>query len=160
MRFKIIPRTIAKETPAKLSDKKNTPLTPTVRITLTIIRFLLFSKLILAPIIVFKPLAEMYPYNIIAQPANTTDGIELIKAVIGAMKPITPRIIAEIIVIHTEPTLLKPIVATLSPYEVFGKPPIAVPTVEATPSPIKVRCKPGFCVKSVPRILDSVLWSE
>ena len=50
-----------------------------------------------------------------AQPAKTALGIELMKAVTGAKKPNTPTIKAATNVIQTEPILLKPIVAILSP---------------------------------------------
>ena len=35
-----------------------------------------------------------------------------------------------------------------SPYVVFGQPPNKAPANEPTPSPRRVRCKPGSCNKS------------
>ena len=67
-----------------------------------------------------------------AQPAKTALGIELMKAVTGAKKPNTPTIKAATNVIQTEPILLKPIVALLSPQLVLGSPPTAAPTAAAT----------------------------
>ncbi len=46
-----------------------------------------------------------------------------------------------------------------SPYVVFGHPPKRAPTIEPTPSPIKVRSSPGSFNKSCPMIKDKFLWS-
>ena len=78
----------------------------------------------------------------------------------GARNDINIKNAAPAVIIHTEATRLKPVVAIDSPYEVLGKPQTAVPTADATPSPIRVRSRPGLTVKSVPMILDKHLWSE
>ena len=41
----------------------------------------------------------------------------------------------------------------------LGKPQTAVPMADATPSPSKVRCKPGSLIKSCPIIFERTLWS-
>ena len=68
--------------------------------------------------------------------------------------------IAATVIMLTDATLLKPVVAIDSPYEVLGKPHTIVPIAEATPSPTSVRCRPGVSVKSVPIMLLNTLWSE
>ena len=91
------------------------PPTPTVNTTDKIIRFLLFSKSTLLFIMVFKPLAAMKPYRIIAQPPNTNCGIVWINAFKGPKKLNKPNMAAAIVVMTTDATLLKPIVAIDSP---------------------------------------------
>ena len=58
-----------------------------------------------------------------------------------------------------EATLLKPVVAMDSPYEVLGNPQIIVPNADAIPSPNRVLLSPGLFIKSVPITLDNTLWS-
>ena len=55
---------------------------------------------------------------------------------------------------HTDATLLNPIVAIDSPYEVLGSPAITVPIALATTSPISVLFNHGLRIKSSPIILD------
>ena len=53
---------------------------------------------------------------------------------------------------HTEATFVNPMTPVFSPYVVLAGPPINPAKNVATPSPINVRCNPGFFVKSRPTI--------
>ena len=71
---------MANATPEKAASNNHIPLTPTVKITQMIMRFLLLSKSTLLLIIVFKPEAAIKPYNIMAQPPKTQLGIDCTNA--------------------------------------------------------------------------------
>ena len=95
-----------------------------------------------------------------AQPPNTHEGIDAINTCTGVIKANAPSIIAAVVITFTEQTLLNPVVAIDSPYEVLGNPHYTVPRRLAAPSPRSVRSSPGVSRRLVPMILDNTLWSE
>ena len=64
---------------------------------------------------IFTPEQAIKPYNTMAAPANTQDGIDAINAWMGPTKPKAARITAAKPVTQVEATLLKPTQATPSP---------------------------------------------
>ena len=60
--------------------------------------------------------------SIIAHPPNTHDGIDWITAWTGPINANNPIKTAANVITFTEATLLNPVVAIDSPYDVLGKP--------------------------------------
>jgi hypothetical protein len=103
----------------------------------------------------FNPLTAINPYRRSDTPPNTAFGIVDTKAVNFPKNAIIIEIIAASPITLTEATLLIPTTEVFSPYVVLAGPPIAPATSVATPSPIRVRSRPGSLIKFFPIILLS-----
>ena len=85
--------------------------------------------------------------------------MEFTKAINGEMKETKIAPIAAAMMVATDAFFVIATQATDSPYVVLGQPPKKAPTMEPTPSPKRVLCRPGFSKRSLSIMEEMFLWS-